>query len=332
MVRASSLLISAARQAANRLSQLAPALWPGASGLAAGGEHALLEGDAFRTLAFVAPAGIVITDEGGGYIFVNHQWARITGMTAAAARGDGWREAVHPLDRSRVEEAWTRGVALGEPYAEEYRVRHVAGETAWVAVRAAPITDAGGRATGYVGIVEDVTVKRDTAAQLTRRDEQLRLVLEALTDGVFDWDLELNRVTWSPRLCELLAFDARRHPPSPSSLTELAHPEDRERLQRALTQHLAVGTPLRIEVRLARGGGGYGTFSVSGRSARDGQGRPLRMYGAIADVSHIRDLERELERRGGRDRPRTLALPNLPCGDVLAPPGSPDDVSGQDVA
>jgi len=275
--------------------------------------------ETFRTLAFVTPAGIVLTDERGRYVFVNHQWTRIMGMTATTAEGDGWREALHPLDRARVEESWTQAVALGERYTEEYRVRRSTGETVRVVIHAAPVLGADGRVTGYVGMVEDVTARRETAVLLARRDEQMRLVVEALNDGVFDWDLDLNCMTWSPRLCELLAFDGSRQTPSPASLTELAHPDDRERLQRAITQHLAAGTPLRLDVRLARGGGGYGVFIVSACVARDDGGRPLRVCGAVTDITHVRALERELDqhRSGGQfsapahDRPR-LALAAAP--------------------
>ncbi len=72
-------------------------------------------------LAMLSPLGIFHTDARGKCVFVNDRWCEITGLTSDEALGDGWAEALHPEDRSRVFETWEQATRTRSVFKAEYR-------------------------------------------------------------------------------------------------------------------------------------------------------------------------------------------------------------------
>jgi diguanylate cyclase (GGDEF)-like protein/PAS domain S-box-containing protein len=61
-----------------------------------------LLGARHRLLLETSPVGIVELDGDGRCVAVNRAWTQLAGIDSATARGEGWRDAVHPDDRARV--------------------------------------------------------------------------------------------------------------------------------------------------------------------------------------------------------------------------------------
>ncbi|WP_404420631.1 PAS domain S-box protein [Nibricoccus sp. IMCC34717] len=136
-----------------------------------------------EALVQISPVGIYRTDELGNCVYVNKRWEEITGVSSAAAMGEGWASALHPDDRVRLFSEWNRSVAEDRPFESEYRFRHADGGVAWVIGRAFPQRDRQGRVLGYVGSVEDVTSLKQ--ALLARQNQQTALdshAIVAITD------------------------------------------------------------------------------------------------------------------------------------------------------
>jgi PAS domain S-box-containing protein len=87
----------------------------------------------------------------------------------------GWLGSVHPDDRSRVGEAYSRAKKEREIYAVEYRVRRADGEYVWVSDRAVLTFGADGEAEMADGVMLDVTQRRLS-------DERFRVIFEGTTE------------------------------------------------------------------------------------------------------------------------------------------------------
>jgi signal transduction histidine kinase/ActR/RegA family two-component response regulator len=92
------------------------------------------------------------------------------------------RQCVHPLDQSRVAEAFERSVADGLEYDVEYRVLWPNGETHWLMVRGRATYDAAGNPRRMAGVSLDVTERKrmhealqQSESELARQAEELRL-------------------------------------------------------------------------------------------------------------------------------------------------------------
>ena len=110
-----------------------------------------------RQLANAMPQ-IVWTATQHGIEYFNEQWTDYTGLSLDQSRGeDGWRQAVHPDDRSAVAEIWERANASGQPFDIEYRLKHGrTGEWRWFLARAVPVCDADGRVEQWFGTATDI--------------------------------------------------------------------------------------------------------------------------------------------------------------------------------
>ncbi|MBI5799911.1 MAG: PAS domain S-box protein [Verrucomicrobia bacterium] len=116
----------------------------------------------YEILAMVAPVGIYHTTAEGQCNYVNERWCELTGVTAVAAMGEGWAEALHPEDRAVVFEEWNRAVRQRRLFKMEYRYQRPDGRVAWVLGQAAAQRDAADAVVGYVGTVTDITERKHT--------------------------------------------------------------------------------------------------------------------------------------------------------------------------
>lgn len=154
----------------------------------------------FRNMADHAPVMMWLTDPSGLCSYLNRVWYEFTGQAPGAGEGYGWLDAVHPDDRSAVEDAFVAANAERQAYRIEFRLRRADGAYRWAIDAAAPRFGEGGAYLGYIGsvvdiherkLVEDVLEQRvaEAVAQRSRAEEALRQAqkMEAmgqLTGGV----------------------------------------------------------------------------------------------------------------------------------------------------
>jgi PAS domain S-box-containing protein len=146
------------------------------------------------------------------------------------------------------------------------------------------------------------------AAQATQKlresEERYRLVLEGSNDGIWDWYICENEVFCNDRLFEIVGLPREELGAAQSAFFRLIHPEDQDRVLRAIVSHLEQGTPFDVEFRLQHSSGDYLYCTSRGKSQQDGSGRIFRMSGIISDITHrkqaeekIVQLNRDLEHR-----------------------------------
>ncbi|MDR3000658.1 MAG: response regulator [Fibromonadaceae bacterium] len=129
------------------------------------------------------------------------------------------------------------------------------------------------------------------------------------TLGIALWDMDVisgdpinpnNKFTWSQEFRAMLGFsDEADFPNVLQSWSNRLHPEDKERTLRALTAHIndhSGKTPYDVEYRLMLKDGHYRYFRAFGTSQRDSAGTPLRVAGALEDITEKTQVEEGLER------------------------------------
>jgi len=133
-----------------------------------------------------------------------------------------------------------------------------------------------------------------------------RLTSDAL--GVALWDMDVvggdpvnpeNKFTWSQEFRHMLGFsDERDFPNITSSWSDRLHPDDKERTINAFAAHLTDHTgrtPYDLTYRLMLKNGEYRSFRAFGATLRDSSGVPLRVAGALEDITDKSQMQYELE-------------------------------------
>ncbi len=128
--------------------------------------------------------------------------------------------------------------------------------------------------------------ERDADPIVKQNEARLRLALDAVGDGAWDWNLRTGEVHYSDRWIESLGYLRRDVPPSVSFWEGLIHPDDAARVRRELDRHFSGETSVfHCEYRILHGGGAYRHTLDRGRVIeRDAGGVALRMVGTNCDV------------------------------------------------
>ncbi|MCC7476930.1 PAS domain S-box protein [bacterium] len=150
-------------------------------------------------------------------------------------------------------------------------------------------------------------VQRERAqADLQASEERLRMVTNATSDALYDWDIQQQFVWRSASYYDFFNLEAPRDEESEGWWDEHVHPEDRDYAVSSLTAALGHGEERwSCEYRFRRGDGSYAEVSDRGLILRDSLGRPLRMIGAISDITARSQGERRLKE--SEERYRLLA-------------------------
>jgi len=125
-----------------------------------------------------------------------------------AASVDDYLAAIHPDDRPRARDAMVRTIATGADYDTEYRVIGT-GQPRWLLVRAKPERDEQGRVRRCLGVVLDITDRRDAEAALRATENRHHSVLENMSEGLLLFDAEMNLIYQNAASLRIHGFDPR---------------------------------------------------------------------------------------------------------------------------
>ena len=110
----------------------------------------------FRQLAESLPQLVWTCGPEGYCDYLSRQWLDYTGMPAIAQLGTGWQQQLHPADRDRVIDAWTKAVAAREEFRLEFRLRRHDGTYRWFDTRAVPLYNSKGDVSKWIGSNSDI--------------------------------------------------------------------------------------------------------------------------------------------------------------------------------
>jgi PAS domain S-box-containing protein len=127
----------------------------------------------FRAMAETVPGILFASSPEGGCDYLSPRFHEYTGLTAEAASGLGWAEALHPDDKKRILAARQLAAPTGESFAEECRIRAADGTYRWFVARWRPIHDAAGRTQKWFGVITDIDELKRGAEELRRLTRQL---------------------------------------------------------------------------------------------------------------------------------------------------------------
>jgi PAS domain S-box-containing protein len=158
---------------------------------------------------------------------------------------------------------------------------------------------------------QELAERRRAEELLRQSQERYGLAERATQDGLWDWNLLTNDEYFSPRFKEMLGLQDGDLPGHNSAFLNRLHPEDRAVVDEATRQHVEGGQRYQVEFRLRHQDGGYRWMDSRGEAIRDATGRPIRMVGAVTDITGRKQAEAAL--RESEERYRSI-FANAPVG------------------
>lgn len=167
----------------------------------------------------------------------------------------------------------------------EHQHRLANGEVRDVEVHSGPVT-VGGR-TLLLSVIADVTERKKAENDLRISEERLELALQGGGLGLWDLDLRSGKVVVNDRTTEISGYIPGELEPDMSSWEKIGHPDDMERILRALHAHIIQETPaFEEETRIRTKSGQWKWILARGKVVERGeQGHAARMAGTLLDIT-----------------------------------------------
>ncbi|MCA9696743.1 MAG: diguanylate cyclase, partial [Myxococcales bacterium] len=140
-------------------------------------------------------------------------------------------------------------------------------------------------------------------ARLSELRDRFALAIRGARDGMWEWDLVRGRVFYSQRWRELLELGADDIKPVIETWLGRVHPQDIGRLRRDLEALIKGQIPRHESEHRVRDSEGNWRWVMSHAVVHhDGEGKPLRMAGSLADITSYRVRETEIRERSRQDQ------------------------------
>ncbi|MDM0107051.1 PAS domain-containing protein [Variovorax sp. J22R24] len=231
---------------------------------------------------------------------------------------DEYAAALHPDDRY-LARRYHEIADEQDSFAAEYRIVRPDGTQLWLSGRGLVVERAvDGRALRLVSIMADATERKQAEERLRIEHERLELALSAGRMGAYDMNIKDGVLWWSAQTYDLFGVSREEFVPTPGSVTELLHPDDRETFSRLRAEAIAHRRPFRHEFRIVRPDGTEAWLAHRGQAEYDAEGRPIRSFGVTMDITERKRAE-DLLRDADRKKDRFIAMLAHELRNPLAP-------------
>ncbi|HEY3615270.1 MAG TPA: PAS domain-containing protein, partial [Candidatus Sulfotelmatobacter sp.] len=150
--------------------------------------------------------------------------------------------------------------------------------------------------------IREHLVKSELASRLGFANDWLRLAMKSGKCVAWDWDLKSGRDSWFGDLQTQFGIPSDTYVGRVEDFHRRIHPEDRERVSKAVKDAMQSRTPYAAEFRLLWPDGTVRWVSGEGEFHYAADGKPTRMLGISVDISDRRRAEEELRESEERFR------------------------------
>ena len=168
-------------------------------------------------------------------------------------------------------------------------------EQVWMNLDYSPVLGESGRPAGVLAIVVETTQRVLTERALAKTEERLRQALNASgMVGTFDWHVQSDIFFSDARFAEMFSVDPEKGEKGAPLAEYLAgiHPEDAERIARAVNHSVATGEKYVQEYRLLQQKNGNARWvEARGECLYGEQGKPVRFVGVVVDITNQKNAQ-----------------------------------------
>lgn len=148
-------------------------------------------------------------------------------------------------------------------------------------------------------IVAEATQRVTAEAALTEKEQRFRTVAKATADTIWDWNLSTDEVWWNEGLEAVFGYSGLEIEPDSRSFRSRIHCDQAQAFMESVARALDPKEPdaWTAEYRFLRRDGRYADTELRAFVIRDEKGEPVRIVGAINDVTEKREHEKRLEQQ-----------------------------------
>jgi PAS domain S-box-containing protein len=227
-------------------------------------------------------------------LFVSPRLMEIFGFEGSGLTSEDWNQRLHPDDtknyRTALRDCFKQKTLKLEC---QYRIKAADGNYRWVEDHGLPIRNEAGWVIRLVGAVSDISRRRQTEQALRDSEQRYALAMQAVNEGVYDWNIATGEMYYSPRVRDAVGLTPEELGNRKDWLDRI-HPDDLPAYKQAFAAHLKGETDrLTCEFRYRHPDGTWHWARQHGLALRDQAGRAFRMAGSTGDITAEKDIARE---------------------------------------
>ena len=170
----------------------------------------------------------------------------------------------------------------------------------WLSVNTQPVWKFGRKTPNAVVVsFSDITACKNAEMAQRNKEERWQFAFEGSGDGLWDWNLQTNRVFFSSRWKTMLGYADHETDNTFEGWNSYVHPQDQAQRNADLQRHFRGETPIyRNEHRVQCQDGTYRWILDRGKVVDwSDTGKPLRIVGTYTDVTERHEMEDALRRQ-----------------------------------
>ncbi len=199
-------------------------------------------------------------------------------------------------DKQSLEDIF-RKILAGGHHERELQVNTPNGELLYYSIQYTPARDRSGEIMGVFISSSDITLRKQANEKILLDKERYDLAAKATNDAIYDWDIVSNRLHWGEGFTTLFGYHRADDINKIESWIRCIHPDDIYDVVNSI-RDTVYSTSLpkwESEYRFMKADGTYAMVLDRGFVIRNESGKPLRMIGAMQDVTLRRQNERTLQ-------------------------------------
>ncbi len=205
-----------------------------------------------------------------------------------------WADLVHPDDLAHTMSVVQTVLSSQTDGFLEFRVCLPDGRVRDIASYFLVERSAEGQPLHMIGMNMDISDRKRAETQLRDLTDRLQLALQAAKMGVWDWEIDRDRINWDERLYQLYGLPATLENPSYQTWLDIIHPDDLSQADQITQTTMAAGNEGFLEFRVCLPDGSYRHIASYFLVQRTPEGQPTRLVGVNMDISDRKRTETEL--------------------------------------
>lgn len=250
----------------------------------------------FRSVFDNVSVGMALVNVDGYTILANEADCQFLGYTLEELIGMHFTEFTHPEDLAIDLELYN-SLLTGEIGSYVIDKRYIRKDKAvvWGRLSVSLIKNKDGSLLYTVIVCEDITVRKQAEEALQQSEAKLAAAQRVARIGNWELDIITRKIVGSEELFRIFGFSSERKEYDYQEVLQVCFPEDRERLLQAISRAISEGKSFEIDFKAVRRDGLIIYNQARGEAVFNSQGRVIRLFGTVQDITERKQLEELLQ-------------------------------------
>lgn len=207
---------------------------------------------------------------------------------------EAYLDLIHPDDKTAVDEIVQRTLKNKKPFHVEHRILSANGEIKYIKGEGSLSVDELGNPVKVKGMLQEITDQKVAQNTLKKSEENLKEAERIGNIGSWELHVPSGSLHCSEEFLRIFGLEKDKVDILHDVILQKIHPEDRDRVDKALNDNYGQRIPYHLEYRIIVDEDSIRHVVARAETYFDSNGKPLTMRGVILDITNRKENERML--------------------------------------